>query len=78
MKQRHTAWVTIGTNDGQIVPTWFYAFRKWENARAFMDAANDTVSWDLYPCEFMTVEETLENFNQCMAEPDQRSIPPSV
>lgn len=70
MKQRHTAWVTIGTNNGQIVPTWFYAFRKWENAKAFMDAANDTVSWDLYPCEFMSVEETLENFKQCMQEGD--------
>lgn len=78
MKQRHIAWIAIGTNDGQIRPTWFYAFRKWENAKIFMDAANDTVSWDLYPCEFMTPEETLEDFKQCMAEPDQRSIPPSV
>jgi len=74
MKQRHTAWVTIGTNDGQVLPTWFYAFRKWESAKAFMDAANDTVSWDLFPCEFMSVEETLENFKQCMQEGD-RNIP---
>lgn len=78
MKQRHTAWVCIGTNHGQIVPTWFYAFRKWESAKSFMDAANDSVSWDLYPCEFMTVEETLENFRQCMNAPDPRSIPPNV
>jgi hypothetical protein len=74
MKQRHTAWVTIGTNDGQVLPSWFYAFRKWEDAKAFMDAANDTVSWDLFPCEFMSVEETLENFKQCMQEGD-RNIP---
>jgi hypothetical protein len=69
MKQRHTAWVTIGTNEGTTVPTWFYAFRKWENATAAiaaMDAADNTVSWDLYPCEFMSVEETLDNFKQCM------------
>jgi hypothetical protein len=29
-------------------------------------AADNTVSWDLYPCEFMSVEETLDNFKQCM------------
>ena len=75
MKQRHTAWVTIGINNGELIPTWYYAFRKWENAKAFMDAANDTVSWELYPCEFMSVEETLEDFKQCMQVGDS-SIPP--
>ena len=68
-KQRHTAWVCVGTNNGEIAPTWFFAFRKWEDGTKFMDAANDTVSWELYPCEFMTVNETMEVFKQLQQDP---------
>lgn len=67
MKQRHTAWVCVGTNEGTSVPTWLYAFRKWEDANKFTTAA-DTVSWMTYPCELMTVEETLANFKECNDE----------
>jgi lysophospholipase L1-like esterase len=68
MKQRHTAWVCVGTNDGASAPTWFYAFRKWEDADEFTSGANDKVSWEIWPCELMTVQETLANFKEIMSE----------
>lgn len=69
MKQRHISWVCVGTNTGETVPTWFYAFRTYEDANAFVSEAKSKtveVNWDIYPCELMSVEETVENFTECL------------
>jgi len=72
MKQRHYAWVCVGTNEGSLEATWFYAFRTCEKAYAFTAKAFEmdaSVEWLVYPCEFMSVEETLENMDYCLKNP---------
>jgi len=74
-KQRHTAWLCKGVNrdeDGneEARPTWFYVFRTGGKALEFMDKSQATfaahVRWELIPCEFMEVDETLANMEECI------------
>lgn len=69
--QRHTAWVCVGKNKGVEEPTWFYAFRTSEKGVAFMKEAEahtnpdiSTVKWEMYPCEFMSVDDTISDMEE--------------
>jgi len=75
MKQRHTAVLCQGRNLGQKEPTWFYVFRTFEKAQEFIgkakthiDFAISSVTWELWPCEFMDVDETITNMTECVAD----------
>jgi len=63
-KQRHTSWVCVGTNEGATQPTWFYAFRTYAKAQAFVEQAKG-VAWEIYPCELEEPDEALRNFEVC-------------
>lgn len=64
-KQRHLAWVCVGTSALDAVPTWFYAFRTHDKAQAFVDQTKG-VAWEIYPCELEEPDEALANFEVCM------------
>ena len=64
-KQRHLAWVCVGTSAMDAVPTWFYAFRTHDKAQAFVDQTKG-VAWEIYPCELEEPDEALANFEVCM------------
>ena len=64
-KQRHLAWVCVGTSEMDAVPTWFYAFRTHDKAQAFVDQTKG-VAWEIYPCELEEPDEPLANFEVCM------------
>lgn len=68
-KQRHMAWVCVGTSALHAVPTWFYTFRTHEKAQEFVDKActkTHGMMWEIYPCELEEPDEALANFEQCM------------
>ena len=68
-KQRHMAWVCVGTSALHVVPTWFYTFRTHEKAQAFVDMACEKthgMMWEIYPCELEEPDEALRNFEECM------------
>lgn len=78
MKQRHTSWVCEGRNKGQRVPTWFYAFRTSEKGLEFIKKATAhtnpeiaSVHWELWPCEFMSVDETIADMEECVWEEEK-------
>ena len=58
-----TAWVCVGTNtDGDINrPSWFYAFSSYEEADQFTELVRDSIAWDIYPCDLLTVDESVAN-----------------
>lgn len=64
-KQRHLAWVCVGTSALDAVPTWFYAFRTHDKAQAFVEQTKG-VAWEIYPCELEEPDEALANFEVCM------------
>ena len=64
-KQRHLAWVCVGTSAMDAVPTWFYAFRTHDKAQAFVEQTKG-VAWEIYPCELEEPDEALANFEVCM------------
>ena len=64
-KQRHLAWVCVGTSAMDAVPTWFYAFRTHDKAQAFVDQTKG-VAWEIYPCKLEEPDEALANFEVCM------------
>ena len=68
-KQRHLAWVCVGTSAMDAVPTWFYAFRTHDKAHEFVDKAcakTHGMMWEIYPCELEEPDEALANFAVCM------------
>ena len=70
-KQRHIAWVCVGTSALDEVPTWFYAFRTHDKANEFVDKActkTHGMMWEIYPCELDEPDEALANFEQCLKE----------
>lgn len=78
MKQRHTAWACIGCNEGEVDPAWFYVFRTSEKGVAFMKEAEahtnpelSSVKWIMYPCEFMSVDETIANMEESVRDWDE-------
>lgn len=68
-KQRHIAWVCVGTSALEAVPTWFYAFRTYAKASEFTDKAcakTHGMMWEIYPCELEEPDEALANFEVCI------------
>lgn len=63
-KQRHTSWVCVGKSALDAEPTWFYAFRTYGKAQAFVEQAKG-VAWEIYPCELEEPDEALRNFEEC-------------
>jgi hypothetical protein len=65
--------VCFGKNKGVEGLTWFYTFRTaWKGieftkrAAAHPNPDISTVEWEMYSCEFMSVDETLANMEECV------------
>lgn len=68
-----TIWVCVGTNtDGELSrPTWFYVFRSYEEADTFTDTVRDSIAWDIYPCDLLTVTESIDNVRSILNDEEK-------
>jgi len=73
-KQRHTSWVCVGKSALDAEPTWFYAFRTYAKAQAFVEQAKG-VAWEIYPCELEEPDEALRNFEECKQKREGTYVP---